>query len=88
MYNLLTGFITTSIRILGDWGFIQELYKTHPLTTLLHMTISLDREFICKIDSSYRILYSCELSFNFLMGATSGAGTAYPSGAPEFTLGF
>jgi hypothetical protein len=21
-------------------------------------------------------------------GATSGAGTAYPSGAPEFTLGF
>jgi len=23
-----------------------------------------------------------------MTGATSGAGTAYPSGAPEFTLGF
>ena len=25
---------------------------------------------------------------SIMMGATSGAGTAYPSGAPEFTPGF
>jgi UTP-glucose-1-phosphate uridylyltransferase len=30
----------------------------------------------------------CRLTKKYLIGVTSGAGTAYPSGAPEFTPGF
>jgi len=29
-----------------------------------------------------------ETDLDAAVGVTSGAGTAYPSGAPEFTLGF
>jgi hypothetical protein len=32
--------------------------------------------------------YDRFMNMSETMGATSGAGTAYPSGAPEFTPGF
>jgi hypothetical protein len=37
---------------------------------------------------TYNIFLSQASLFTFTMGPTSGAGTAYPSGAPEFTPGF
>ena len=37
---------------------------------------------------TYNIFLSQASLFTFTMGPTSGAGTAYPSGAPEFPLVF
>jgi hypothetical protein len=43
------------------------------------------------LNSRYRSRYEADLDAavkSFATGVTSGAGNAYPSGTPEFTLGF
>ena len=63
--------------------FINVKFLEHPSQCYLHL--------IFKIDHCFTIM-SCDGIVYYLIfktiGATSGAGTAYPSVAPEFTPGF
>ena len=51
------------------------------ITSMFHVTVSTSRSF----HQSWRITGFVTINTT---GASSGAGTAYPSGAPEFTRGF